>query len=544
VTAPLRLGVVAAGVSSRSGTEARTAVLLGRLRAAGTVLCEGPPVPGAEGVDAVLVLGPAPSAPLLAAAEAGAPVLLVGAEHASCLWDSAGLLPDRVLPAHDVRVRPGPDASEVALRLDDELVLHDGWPLQDKVADDVQQLLTANHAFCDHPVATWRPATRVGTLTLGSSPALLDDPRFARLVHRLLRHLSGRADAAAVRVGMLGYGAIGAEHAVAIARTPGLELAAVADPVAERVEAARVHAPGLRGHAGADDLLADDGVDLVVVSTPPNTHAEQVLRALEAGKHVVVEKPFCLTVEEADRQIAAASAAGLTLAVYQNRRWDADYLALRSAVRAGRLGQVFHVETFVGGYAHPCNFWHSDAEVSGGAIYDWGSHYLDWVLDLLPQPVEWVSATSHKRVWHDVTNADHTRVLLHFADGVEAEFTSSDLAAARKPKFYLLGTHGALVGDWQQERIVSRSPVGLVAEDRFAVSDAPARLTLHAADGARTVLSTPPAPEAPFHRELADRLLSGWPMSITPEGSRRTVAVMQAATLSAADGGRPVALPA
>ena len=95
------------------------------------------------------------------------------------------------------------------------------------------------------------------------------------------------------------------------------------------------------------------------------------------------------------------------------------------ALAAGRLGEVFHVETFVGGYDHPCNFWHSDAEISGGAIYDWGSHYLDWVLDLLPQEVEWVSATTHKRVWHDVTNADHSRVLLHFTDGV-LETTSPD----------------------------------------------------------------------------------------------------------------------
>ena len=520
-------------------------LLLDRLRAAGAVVVDG----ASTGADAVLVVGPAqgPSAvgSVLAAAERGTPVLLLGAEHVSALWDAAGLLPGRVLPAHDVRVRPGPDAGQVAVRLGgDELVLHDSWPLQDKTADDVQRLLTASSAFTDHPVATWRPATGVGTMTLGSSRRTLDDPAFARLVWRLLRHLLGRADAPAVRVGMLGYGAIGHEHAAALQATAGLELAAVCDPVAARVEAARGYAPQLRGHADVADLLADDEVDLVIVSTPPNTHADQVLGALEAGKHVVVEKPFCLTVDQADRQIAAAAAGGLALAVYQNRRWDADYLAVKAAVRAGRLGEVFHVETFVGGYDHPCNFWHSDAEISGGAIYDWGSHYLDWVLDLLPQPVEWVSATAHKRVWHDVTNADHTRVLLHFADGVEAEFTHSDLAAARKPKFYLLGTQGALVGDWQQERVLSRSPVGLVAEDRFAVSDAPAALSLLGADGSRTALPLAVPPVSPFHRELADQLLSGWPMSVTPEGSRRGIAVMQAATASTADGGRPVAVPA
>jgi predicted dehydrogenase len=407
------------------------------------------------------------------------------------------------------------------------------------VADDVQQLLTANSAFVDSPVATWRPSTGVGTLTVGSTPQTYADPAFARIVHRLLRHLLGQRDAAPVRVGMLGYGAIGPEHAVAIGLTEGLSLEAVCDPNPARVAAARTLLPELRGHTDGSDLLADDAVDLVVVSTPPNTHADWVLRALRAGKHVVVEKPFCLTVEQADRQIAAAQQAALTLAVYQNRRWDADYLAVKAAVRAGRLGEVFHLESFVGGYQHPCNFWHSDETVSGGAIYDWGSHYLDWVLDLFAQEVEWVSATAHKRVWHDVTNADHTRVLLHFADGTEAEFTASELAAARKPKFYLLGTQGALVGSWRAERIVSRSPVGLVLEDRFAVSDAPAELTLFAPDGSETRLALAPPPAQPFHRELADQLLSGEPMSVTPAGSRRNIAVMQAATRSAADRGRP-----
>ncbi len=496
--------------------------------------------------EAVLVLAPegvptSAEPALLETAGRGVPVLLVGPRPGQLLADTAGLLPGRMLPVHAVRLRPGRDAGEVTARLgEDELLLTDRWPLAEKVADDVERLLTASSAFTDHPVATWRPATSVATLTVGSTPSTYADPAFARLVVRLLRRALGVADGPAVRVGMLGYGAIGHEHALAIAQTQGLELGAVCDSVAARIEAARALAPQVRGHAEGDALLADDDVDLVVVSTPPNTHADWVLRALEAGKHVVVEKPFCLTVEEADRQIAAAAGAGLTLAVYQNRRWDADYLALKAAVRSGQLGDVFHLETFVGGYDHPCNFWHSDADVSGGAIYDWGSHYLDWVLDLLPQPVEWVSATAHKRVWHDVTNADHTRVLLHFADGVEAEFTHSDLAAVRKPKFFLLGTRGGLVGHWQQERVVSRSPVGLVLEDRFAVSDAPAALVLVDADGSETTLAVPAAPSQPFHRELADQLLSGLPMSVTPQGSRRNIAVMQAATMSAADGGRPV----
>jgi predicted dehydrogenase len=498
------------------------------------------------GGDVVVVIG---SHLLDEAAEDGllalpVPVLLVGPVMSTALSDAAGLVPRELTPEHEVRVRPGPDAGDVAARLGGDLLLHDRWPLQDKAADDVEVLLTASSAYRDSPVATWRPSTGVGALTVGSSVTTLADPAWHRLVHRLVRHIAGLRDGAPVRFGMLGFGAIGLEHAAAVARTEGLALAAVCDTDETRLEAARAVAPDVRAHEAAESLLEDDAVDLVVVSTPPSSHARWVLRALEAGKHVVVEKPFCLTVEEADRQVTAAAERDRLLAVYQNRRWDADYLRLKQAVTSGAVGEVFHVETFVGGYQHPCNYWHSDEAVSGGAVYDWGSHYLDQLLDLLGHDVAWVSATAHKRVWHDVTNADHTRVLLHYADGREADFTASDLAAARKPKYYVLGTRGAVVGDWREERVLSRSAVGLLTEDRLAASDSPAALRVLVPDGAGgtsvTHLSLPPAPTDPFHREVADALLSGAPMSVTAEGSRRGVAVMQAATRSAQDGGRPV----
>ncbi len=307
----------------------------------------------------------------------------------------------------------------------------------------------------------------------------------------------------------------------------------------------------MRGHARGEDLLADDGVDLVIVSTPPNTPRRLgAAGAARPASHVVVEKPFCLTVDEADRQIAAAAerrpdrspstrtAAG-TPTTWRSRRRSAAAGSARSSTS----------RRFVGGYDHPCNFWHSDADISGGAIYDWGSHYLDWVLDLFPQPVEWVSATAHKRVWHDVTNADHTRVLLHFADGVEAEFTHSDLAAALQAEV-LRARHRGRAWSATGGRSGSSPLADRDAGRRtgFAAQRRPADLSLFTPDGAggtsHTRLPVPPPPAQPFHRELADALLSGWPMSVTPEGSRRNIAVMQAATASAADGGRPVPPPA
>ena len=496
-----------------------------------------------EAADAILVWADEPLpddliAGLLERAAGGAAVLLGGPtlethRDRRALADAAGVVPGRTTPRHEIRLRPAPPA--------DDVVVTDRWLELDKKLDDVEVLATAMTGLDTHAVLTWRPATRVGLLTTATEPATLRDPAMQRLVLQWIRRAVGLGDGPPVRVGILGYGAIGHEHSAAISSVGGLVLAGVCDKSPERVAAARLFAPDVTSYADGDELLASSDVDLVVVSTPPNTHAEWALRAIEAGKHVVVEKPFCLTTAEADEMIAAASAAGRTITVYQNRRWDADYLTVKRLVRSGAIGDVFHYESSVGGYGHPCNFWHSDEEVSGGAIYDWGSHFLDWILDLLPQPVVQVTAAAHKRRWYDVTNADHSRVTIAFADGAEAEFVHSDLAAAMKPKWYVLGTEGAIVGHWRHERVVGRSAIGTLVEDPLAASESPARIALHAPDGSVTDVAVVPAPRVPFHRELADHLRLGVPMSVTAAGSRRNISVMEAATVSARDGGRPVA---
>jgi predicted dehydrogenase len=151
-----------------------------------------------------------------------------------------------------------------------------------------------------------------------------------------------------------------------------------------------------------------------------------------------------------------------------------------------------------------------------------------------------VTATSHTRRWLDVTNADHARVTMRFSDGVEAEFVQSHLAAALKPRWYVLGTLGAIVGHWRTERVISRSDIGTLVEDVLAPADSPPLLDVHAADGSVTRLAVPAPEPYPFHRELADRLRLGLPMTVTGAQSRRVLAVIEAATASAAAGGRAV----
>ncbi len=499
---------------------------------------------------------PLPDAVVEALLRRGRPVVLAGptlerADPHELLAAAAGVQVGPPTPPHDVRVRPGPDGAGLAVRLPDHahqgnahlgvhVHIHDRVLSLDKVGHDVEVLLTATVGPTVTPVATWRPASQVMAWTLGSSGDAVSSRSASRLLVLALRHCLGMGEPPAVRVGLLGYGAIGHEHSRAVRHVEGLHLAAVCDADPARVAAALAAAPSARGYPDAAHLMADADVDLVVVSTPPDTHAAWARAALEAGKHVVVEKPFAIRTEDADAVLALARERALTALVYQNRRFDPDHLAVKRAVDAGSVGEPFHVEAFVGGYGHPCNLWHSDAEVSGGAFYDWGAHVLDQLLDLLPGPVEHVTAVEHKRVWLDVTNADHSRVTLRLASGAEATFVYSDLAAALKPRWYVLGTRGAIVGHWRTERVVARSDIGTLAEDVLAPADSPPRLDLHGVDGAVTRLVTPPAQPYAFHRELADQLQLGLRASVTAEQSRRVLAVMEAASMSAASGGRPV----
>jgi predicted dehydrogenase len=324
-------------------------------------------------------------------------------------------------------------------------------------------------------------------------------------------------------VGLLGYGAIAHEHAEAIRETPGLDLRAVCDRAPERRLAAERRF-SIAAYPSAQQMLADQAVELVVVGTPPNAHAAGVIEALEAGRHVVCEKPFAIRTEDVDRMMSTAKSHGRVVTVYQSRRWDPDFVAVREAVRSGRIGDLFYMESFIGGFSHPCSYWHSHESISGGTIYDWGSHYFDWILQLFAgHRVTAVSASSHKRVWLDVTNADQVRVELRFDDGSEATFLQSDIAAALKPKWYLLGTKGAIRADWRNEPVPA---------------DWPALVSVHGEHGNVEQVPLPEREPHGFYRNLADHLLQAEPLAVPPEEARRNVAVMETATRSIAAGGK------
>ena len=435
-------------------------------------------------------------------------------------WVPGGRSQPTELIVHPASDHPLTRGVEPAWAVSDEMYLSEGPPV------DASIVLRATWRFTDQIVAYERGYGdgRFVYVGLGHEPTTYSDPTFQRLVARMLMFAGGRKASEPSGVGLIGYGAIARDHAASIEATYGLRLAAVCDLSEERRDTA-AREWSVRTYARQDELLADPGVDVVVVGTPPVAHAGSALAALRAGKHVVCEKPFALHVEEADRMIDAAAAGGLALTVYQSRRWDPDYVALREVVRSGRIGDVFYMESFIGGYGHPCDFWHSHEPISGGMIYDWGSHYFDWILGLFDERVSSVTARAHKLVWHDVTNSDQVRVDLSFAGGAQATFLQSDIAAARKPKWYVLGTRGAIVADWV---------------DAPVPADFPARVTVYrpAEQGSHAeVLSLGPRDERGFYGNLVGRLSWGEKLAVPAEEARRNVAVMEAATRSIARDG-------
>jgi predicted dehydrogenase len=541
-------------------TESRRATLraltegLGELHFAGA----GESVPDVGENDAIIVDGPQPARPLAflgavrSAVERGAALLAIGAAPAERdgFWaDLLGVIAGPEPPPGEYYARVTDAHSHISARVPREFAVVDGFvpliPLSDgKVIVDVSVALHDLAAVVETP----RGSGRVVACGLGNSDTALRTPEIAQLLARALRpdlHCCGRN----IGVGIVGYGPLGGmgyHHGLGVTRTEGIELVAVVDPNVERRKAAETDFPGVRAYASVSDLVNDDDVEVALVATPPAHHVTLTLALLRAGKHVACEKPLCLTVVEADQIIATATASRRMLTVHQNRRWDPDFVALRRAVDAGLLGEIFNVETFVGGYAHPCRTWHSDTAVSGGAGYDWGSHHVDWVLQLLGGLPRLVQAHGHKRVWHDVTNHDQIRVRMTWSDGREAEFLQSDIAAVRRPKFYVQGTAGTLMGTYRTITLEAIEPGRGYVATQAHHAEAPAELVLARYESGYGISETrlPPALEQPyaFHRNLADHLHLGEPLAVTPASVRRVIAVLEAAQRSSTRGGAAVVL--
>ncbi|WP_156726638.1 Gfo/Idh/MocA family oxidoreductase [Streptomyces apocyni] len=349
-----------------------------------------------------------------------------------------------------------------------------------------------------------------------------------------------------LRVGLIGYGLAGSVfHAPLIAAVDGLELDTVVTSNPERQAQARAeHGDDLRCVASPDALWdRADALDLVVIASPNKTHVPLAQAALKAGLPVVVDKPLAGSAAEARQLGALADERGLLLSVFQNRRWDNDFLTLQRLMADGELGDVQRFESrFERWRPQPKGGWREsgDPEEIGGLLFDLGSHVVDQALVLFG-PVASVYAESDVRRPGAEADDDTFFALTH-TSGVRSHLYVSATTAQLGPRFRVLGSRAGYVKyalDPQEAELREGKRPGRPGEDwgvepeerwgRVGSGESP--LT-----GGGRVVPTLPGDYPAYYAAIVAALREGGPNPVTATEAAATLAVLEAARESARAG--------
>ncbi|WP_438026216.1 oxidoreductase [Sorangium sp. So ce233] len=334
-----------------------------------------------------------------------------------------------------------------------------------------------------------------------------------------------------VYVGLIGYGLAGAVfHAPLIRSVPRLRLAAIAT---RREGQVMTDHSGVAVHPTPEVLIAEPGIDLVVIASPNETHFPLARAALEAGKHVVVDKPFTNTSGEADELIALAARKGRLLSVFQNRRWDADFLTVRHCIEQGLLGEVASYE------AHFDRFrpaikpgWREQESPGSGILYDLGAHLIDQALVLFGLPRAVTADVLAQRpeartvdYFHLTLDHGRRRVIVR----------SSTLVREPGPRFAVHGDGGSFLKygiDGQEEALKAGKRPGM---PEWAREDPRWFGTLVTADGERRTIESLPGSYEAYYEGIAAAILDGAPPPVRAEESRDVIRIIEAAMRSSAE---------
>lgn len=258
-----------------------------------------------------------------------------------------------------------------------------------------------------------------------------------------------------LNVGLIGFGMSGRVfHAPVIEAVKGLKLRKIFERKEENVNIIREKYPQTIIVDTVDNIFNDENIDLVVVASPNNLHYELARRALENGKHVVVEKPFTVTSKEAEDLIALAQRKGKLITAFQNRRWDSDFKTVKKIIEGGLLGKVVEYEAHFDRFRDFFkNSWREKDIPGSGILYDLGSHLIDQALFLFGEPTEVFGDTSIQRQGGE--SIDNFEIILKYPDK-KVTLKAGMLVRQPLPHFIILGTKGSFIKyglDVQEENL-------------------------------------------------------------------------------------------
>ncbi|KAJ2444798.1 hypothetical protein GGF42_006197 [Coemansia sp. RSA 2424] len=342
---------------------------------------------------------------------------------------------------------------------------------------------------------------------------------------------------APIKVGVVGFGmSARVFHCPLLTASSDYQLATV---VERHGEQSRQIYPQVRVLRSLDELLAVEDIELVVITTPNDTHADYAKRVLQAGKNCVVEKPCAVSEAEARELAQVAQASGKVLSVFQNRRWDGDFLTVKALFRENALGHVVEIESRFDRYraSKKPNAWREDAEFPGsGVLFDLGAHLFDQIVDLFGVPEYVMGTVRNERQIAGAPNDSFMVVLDYPAKNVKAVCRAGMLVRDKPPRFTVLGTRGTFTKhglDVQEDQLKQGVVPGDTAYGRdtpanFGVLDAEVYPDMHI----RGTVTTADGKYLDFYANVAAAIRGSADLAVTPEQAADVIRIIELAKRS------------
>ena len=340
-----------------------------------------------------------------------------------------------------------------------------------------------------------------------------------------------------IRVGVVGFGLAGRIfHTAVVEATPGLELACVVQRSGD--DAARAY-PKVKLARCLDEMLADTSIQLIVVATPSYSHFELAKQCLQAQRHVVVDKPFTLTSEEAGDLIRIARERGLLVTAYQNRRWDGDFQTVRHVIAGGELGRLVSYESHYDRFrTQPRrDVWRESGGPGGGTLFDLGPHVIDQALTLFGAPETIFASVRVER--ENAAVDDAWDIFLEYAQPPQTVLLRATLTACTPgPRYLLHGTRGSFA-KWGIDPQEDQLKAGMTF-DSPGFGDEPENAwgELHICDGETKKVRTLTGDYRGLYANVRDALLGKAELEVKPEQVWRTTRLIELARESSSQGQR------
>lgn len=347
--------------------------------------------------------------------------------------------------------------------------------------------------------------------------------------------MSAISSSSPVNVVVVGYGLAGKSfHCYLVSLTPGLKLYGVVARSASTKEQVTKDYPAVKIYSSLDEACADSAVQVIVLATLPGDHKAQAVQVLASGKHVVVDKPMCLSLEECDAMIAASEKSGKLLTIFQNRRWDGDFMTIQKLMSEGALGSVKWVETSLNKPFSDKAWKAAPMSEGGGRFLDLGVHLIDQALFLFKEKT--VKSVFARILFENKEQPgvdSHSLVTITFHDGTSVVVDTSSMNPYAKPRFVVVGDKAtywkkAYAADDPHEAWMKKGDIdrGYDDQDEYGF--------LRNFNGSNeTRVPTVHGRWRNYYENLSDVLHGkGAKLAVTPLSVRRVLSVIDAAILS------------